>query len=377
MRVLILAIDRDNDFGEKAGVKGPVIGKEACIDAALKLSLADPEDSDANVLYAAIKLYEELKERGEFDDVEIALITGHSEVGIKSDIELNRQLAEVLEIFPAHGVIPVTDGAEDEQIFPLITSRLPIISTRRVVVKQSESIETTYYILYRYLKEIFSDPEAAKIFFGLPGMILLIYGIARLLSIKYQESVTIISSTVTGIILFLIGGYFFARAFRLKESVGHLLTKGFIQFVSAIAAVFVLFAGAVSAYLNLESIALQLTGRYPGTELLGIVIFLNAINTSFVVALAVLMIGKVVHAYLRRDHHIWYYISGLLLLPALWVTIDVTTLYALSILSFYSMEFLKRGIIALGDIALATLVGMYLRDKLRGWERVETERSTA
>ncbi|USH00946.1 DUF373 family protein [Thermococcus argininiproducens] len=373
----MLAIDRDNDFGEKAGVKGPVIGKEACIDAALKLSLADPEDSDANVLYAAIKLYEELKERGEFDEVEIALITGHSEVGIKSDIELNRQLAEVLEVFPAHGVIPVTDGAEDEQIFPLITSRLPIISTRRVVVKQSESIETTYYILYRYLKEIFSDPEAAKIFFGLPGMILLIYGIARLLSIKYQESVTIISSTVTGIILFLIGGYFFARAFRLKETVGHLLTRGFIQFVSAIAAVFVLFAGAVSAYLNLESIALQLTGRYPGTELLGIVIFLNAINTSFVVALAVLMIGKVVHAYLRRDHHIWYYISGLLLLPALWVTIDVTTLYALSILSFYSMEFLKRGIIALGDIALATLVGMYLRDKLRGWERVETERSTA
>ncbi len=67
IRVLILAIDRDDDFGKKAGVKGPVIGRDACLDAAVKLSLADPEDSDANVLYAAVKLYDELKEKGEFD----------------------------------------------------------------------------------------------------------------------------------------------------------------------------------------------------------------------------------------------------------------------------------------------------------------------
>ncbi|ACS89972.1 MULTISPECIES: DUF373 family protein [Thermococcus] len=373
----MLAIDRDDDFGKKAGVKGPIIGRDACVDAALKLSLADPEDSDANVLYAAVKLYDELKKRAEFDDIEVALITGHPEVGVKSDLELNKQLEKVLAQFPADGIIPVTDGAEDEQIFPIITSKVPIISTKRIVVKQSESIETTYYIIYRYLKEILSDPEAAKIFFGLPGMILLIYGIARLLSIKYQQSVTIISSTVTGVILFLIGAYFFVKAFKVKEVLSHFFTEGFIQFVSIVAALFVLFAGAVNAYLNLESIALELIGRYPGTELLGVVIFLNGINTSFVAALGVLMIGKVIHSYLRRDHRIWYYISGLLLLPALWVTIDVTTLYALSIVSFYSMEFLRKGIIAFGDIALATLVGMYLRDKVRGWGKVEAEGSTA
>ncbi|KUK18569.1 MAG: Uncharacterized protein XD54_0129 [Thermococcus sibiricus] len=377
IKALVLAIDRDDDFGKKAGVKGPIIGRDACVDAALKLSLADPEDSDANVLYAAVKLYDELKKRAEFDDIEVALITGHPEVGVKSDLELNKQLEKVLAQFPADGIIPVTDGAEDEQIFPIITSKVPIISTKRIVVKQSESIETTYYIIYRYLKEILSDPEAAKIFFGLPGMILLIYGIARLLSIKYQQSVTIISSTVTGVILFLIGAYFFVKAFKVKEVLSHFFTEGFIQFASIVAALFVLFAGAVNAYLNLESIALELIGRYPGTELLGVVIFLNGINTSFVAALGVLMIGKVIHSYLRRDHRIWYYISGLLLLPALWVTIDVTTLYALSIVSFYSMKFLRKGIIAFGDIALATLVGMYLRDKVRGWGKVEAEGSTA
>jgi putative membrane protein len=44
MKALVLAIDRDDDFGKKAGVRGPIIGKGKCIDAALKLSLADPED---------------------------------------------------------------------------------------------------------------------------------------------------------------------------------------------------------------------------------------------------------------------------------------------------------------------------------------------
>ena len=154
IKVLVLAIDRDDDFGKKAGVNGPIIGRDACVDAALKLSLADPEDSDANVLYAAVKLYDELKERAEFEDIEVALITGHPEVGVKSDLELNKQLEKVLTQFPADGIIPVTDGAEDEQIFPIITSKVPVISTKRIVVKQSESIETTYYIIYRYLRDL-------------------------------------------------------------------------------------------------------------------------------------------------------------------------------------------------------------------------------
>lgn len=179
MKVLVLAIDRDDDFGVKAGVSGPVIGRDKCLDAAVKLSLADPEDSDANSLFAAIKLYDELKESGKFEDVEVALITGSHNVGVESDLELSRQLDKVLKEFPADGVIPVTDGAEDEQIFPIITSKVPILSTRRVVVKQSPGIETTWYIIVRYLKELLSDPEVSKVVLGIPGLIVLLYGIAK------------------------------------------------------------------------------------------------------------------------------------------------------------------------------------------------------
>jgi len=371
IRVLILAIDRDDDFGVKAGVKGPVIGRDACVDAALKLSLADPEDSDANVVYAAVKLYGELKESGEFDDVEVAIITGHRDVGVKSDLELTRQLDMILEKFPADGVIPVTDGAEDEQIFPIITSRLPIISSRRVVVKQSEGIETTYYIIYRYIKEILSDPEAAKVFLGIPGLILLLYGIARLISIRYPQSVNIISATVTGTILFLVGAYFFTKGFRVRFSIRETVTKQFIPLISFIAGFLIMAAGAINVYLYLESIAERMLGFLPGTDLLQVLIYINAINTPFVMGLSVMILGKVIQAYMKKDHHLWYYVSGILILPAFWITIDLTTRYAMSIIVLSEFEVFKKALIAVVDLIVSVLIGMYLKEKIRGWEKVE------
>ncbi len=371
IRVLILAIDRDDDFGTKAGVKGPVVGKDACVDAALKLSLADPEDSDANVVYAAVKLYEELKESGEFDDVEVALITGHHDVGVKSDLELTRQLDMVLEKFPAEGVIPVTDGAEDEQIFPIITSRLPIVSSRRIVVKQSEGIETTYYIIYRYIKEILSDPEAAKVFLGIPGLVLLLYGIARLISIKYPQSVNIISATVTGTILFLVGTYFFTRGFRIRFSIRETVTKQFIPLIAFVAGLLIMIAGAINVYLNLETIAERVLGFLPGTDLLQVLLYMNVINTPFVIGIGVMILGKVVQAYMKRDHHLWYYVSGILILPAFWVTIDLTTRYAMSIIALSEFEVFKKALIGIADLIMSVLIGMYLKEKVKGWEKVE------
>ncbi|WP_324734818.1 DUF373 family protein [Thermococcus sp. SY098] len=370
-----MAIDRDDDFGVKAGVKGPVIGRDACIDAALKLSLADPEDSDANVVYAAVKLHDELKESGEFEDVEVALITGHHDVGVKSDLELSKQLDEVLKVFPADGIIPVTDGAEDEQIFPIITSKVPIISSRRVVVKQSESIETTYYIIYRYLKEILSEPEVAKVVFGLTGLVMLLYGVAKLISVKYPQSVQIVSATVTGTILFIIGTYLFSKGFRIHVSLKETITKGFIEFISVIAGFLVMVAGAINAYLNLEYIAMEKLGGLPGTQLIAVLLYLNILKTPFVVGLGVMVLGKVLQSYLRKDPHIWYYITGLLLLPALWITIDLTTLYAMSTVSPYLLQFFKKIVMAVGDVVVGTLIGIYLREKVKGWEKIEIGKS--
>ena len=376
IRALILAIDRDDDFGKKAGVEGPVIGREECIDAALKLSLADPEDSDANVVYAAVKLYDELKHSGEFEDVEVALITGDPKVGVKSDMELARQLEEVLERFPADGIITVTDGAEDEQIFPIITSRVPIISSHRVVVKQSEGIETTYYVLYRYLKEIMSDPGVAKIVLGIPGMVILFYGLARLLSVVYPDKAKIVSAVVTGTMLLLIGIYFFTKGFHInvKKSLSNIrqsLAQQAIVVISFIAGLSIIVGGAINAYFRLEEYALDLIGSYPGTPLLQGLIYVNAIAAPLVLGIAVMIGGKIIQAYLKRDYHIWYYTSALVLMPALWVTLDLTTRYAMAILTISNIDIFAKLILAIVDVALAVIVGAYLRGKVRGWEKVE------
>ena len=376
MRVLVLAIDRDDDFGKKAGVKGPVIGREACIDAALKLSLADTEDSDANVVYAAVKLKDELEEKGEFDEVEVAIITGHPKVGLKSDMELARQLDEVLKVFPADGVIPVTDGAEDEQIFPIIASKVPIITSHRVVVKQSPGIETTWYIIVKYLREILSDPEVAKVVFGIPGLIALFYGIAKLVGVWNPESEKIASTVIWGTVLLIIGGIFFAKGFNIDvggivRGLRRAVAEQFVVVLSFVAGLLIIISGAINAYLNLEKYSLGLIGSYPGTSLLATLIYLNALAEPLAIGTVVMIAGKVIQAYLRRDHHIWYSVSALLMTPALWVTVDLTTRYALSILTISDIDVFQKLLFAVFDVVFSVVVGVYLRGKVRGWMKVE------
>ena len=52
-----------------------MVGREACLDAAVKLALADPEDSDVNAIFQTISTYDRLREEGE--DPEIAVIGGN------------------------------------------------------------------------------------------------------------------------------------------------------------------------------------------------------------------------------------------------------------------------------------------------------------
>ncbi|AFK22013.1 DUF373 family protein [Pyrococcus sp. ST04] len=366
MKVLVLAIDRDDDFGVKAGVKGPVIGRDKCLDAAIKLSLADPEDSDANTLYAAIKLYDELKESGEFEDVEVALITGHHNVGVKSDMELSRQLEEVLKQFPADGVIPVTDGAEDEQIFPIITSKVPIISTRRVVVKQSPGIETTWYIIVRYMKELLNDPEVSKVVLGIPGLIVLLYGIAKLVSIKYPPSAQIVSSTVSGIVMLIVGGYFFIKGVKIRPL--ELISRGFITFIGLITGLIVILGGAINVYLTLESISQEMIGGIPSSDLIAVLIYLNAVNPYAILGIAIILLSKTIQEYLRRNTHIWYYITGIIMLPAFWKVIDMITKYSNPLIKKTPGDiFLGIFIVAI-DLAISVLVGIKLREKVKSWE---------
>jgi len=178
-KVLILSVDRDNDIGIKTGIEGPIIGRKKVLDTAVKLAIKDPTESDMNVLFDAIKLYDEYK--GQFKALEVAALTGDKEVGVKSDAVISEQLDAVLKKFDAEAVIFVSDGREDENVIPIIQSKTEILSKERLIVQQSESVEDTYFIIQKYLGNLLEDRKTAGLIFGLPGVIILILALSSFL----------------------------------------------------------------------------------------------------------------------------------------------------------------------------------------------------
>ena len=156
VRTLVLSIDRDNDLGVKAGIRGAVIGRKATLTAALKLGIADPEESDTNAILGALHHHDRLVERAEGnDEVEIAVLTGDVRVGPRSDRAIASQLDEVIQEFQPDSAVLVTDGAEDEASMPIVTSRVRVEHVEKIIVRQSRGIESTYY----YIAKAIEDPR--------------------------------------------------------------------------------------------------------------------------------------------------------------------------------------------------------------------------
>ena len=175
-KILVICIDRDNDVGDKAGIKTPVIGRNACLEAAQRLALEDPEDADSNAIFFAIKTYEDLVSRGY--DAQVTIVAGVDRRGFRADEKIMNETKMVLEQFPATGSVIVSDGEDDEAVIPVIQNVIPVISVQRVVMKVSHTIEHSYAVFGKYLKMIMYDTQYSKFFLGVPGILLLLTGIA-------------------------------------------------------------------------------------------------------------------------------------------------------------------------------------------------------
>ncbi len=156
VRTLVLTIDRDNDLGVKAAIRGPVVGRKPTITAAIKLGIADPEESDTNAILGALHHYDRLIGNIDGnDEVEVAILTGDVRVGPRSDRAIASQLDEVIKEFQPDVAILVTDGADDEASMPIITSRIRVEHVEKIIVRQSKGIESTYY----YVAKAIDDPR--------------------------------------------------------------------------------------------------------------------------------------------------------------------------------------------------------------------------
>ncbi|HDN50685.1 MAG TPA: DUF373 family protein [Thermoplasmatales archaeon] len=333
MKTLVLCVDRDNDFGRKVGYGSPIVGREENLKAAQSLALADPEDSDTNCLFAAIATYDQL------DDAEIVTLCGDIHVGMESDMKIASQLDEILAEIKPDRVVLVTDGAEDEYIIPIIESRIKIDTVKRVVVKQSQTLEGTYYIIKRLM-----DDEKLQRRFLLPvAIILLIWGISA-----------VFGSMSLGIssIFIVLGLYLLVRVFHLEAPISEIgrevatgLKTGKMTIFSSVLAAFIViisFVFAVRVLSGKEVAAAEYAIR-----------FVNEILWYVIAAVLLIALGRFIDAYFKEKKVLWSYTIlpftliafGLILSASLTILVEITRQTSLhSILNEYviSIPFLAR-----------------------------------
>lgn len=247
MDTLVICIDRDNDLGEKAKVITPVVGRGANIAAAVSLATVDPEDSDTNTIFGGIRILDELRSLG--IDAEIVSFAGDKNVGTISDKKIADQLDEFLAIQDVKSAVFVSDGAEDESLIPLVQSRVKVDSVQRIVVMQSENLESTYYMI----KNFFKDPKLLQTFFVPIGLALIIYALA--VATNNPQWAIIGTFLVVGIYLIL-------RAYSLNDKLilgWKELKKSYhthrLSFVTTIAAIILFAVGTIIGSISVWNIA--------------------------------------------------------------------------------------------------------------------------
>jgi putative membrane protein len=299
-RILVLCVDRDGDLEKKAGIVSPLVGRVENLDAAVALALKDPEEPDANAMFEAVRVYDRLKaENNPGETLEIATLSGSELGGVGADRKIVAGLNELLEGFSASEVILVTDGYSDEAVLPLVESRVPVSSVRRIVVKHSESIEETAALFSRYLRTVIDNPRYSRVALGLPGLLILILGILSI--IGWVQYYLIAFALV-------LSGFLVVKGFGIDKA-----TKDFYRWVKEYSppplrvqiSNFSLIAGALCFVLGL-----YLGGTsVPTTEIAHwfnnvpkiVGFFVGGSATLLVVGLCVPLLGRGIRWYIERD----------------------------------------------------------------------------
>ncbi len=328
--MLLICVDRDADLEVKTGIKGPVVGRENVLDAAVKLALADPRDSDANALFEGIRVYDELKKKGK--DVEICVLTGSRNVGIESDERIAKQLEFVLKDVDAKEAILISDGASDEYILPIIQSRIKVNHVDRVVVRQHEKIESTVYLILEFLKEVAHEPKLARLFFGLPGLAAIIYAIFK--------------DAGWRLIIGVVGTFLLIKGFNLESTIQKFVDElkssffaGRLSFFTYVTAIILAVAGVVKGYLSLEIVEGQSLQSY-------VPAFISSSIDLFMFSAIIALFGKIIDSALEKKSF-GKYVVAIIFVIAVRLILDSISLFIL-------------GSISTGDLIVSIALGLTL-----------------
>ena len=358
-RTLILSIDRDDDVGYKAGVESPAVGREACLDAATRLGIADPEDSDTNAIFQAIKTYDQLKAEGE--DVEVAVIGGNHMNMLEGDRRIGELLEQVIGITGSTDCILISDGAEDEYVLPIIQSHLKVASVVRVIIKQLPNIEGTYYII----KKLLNDPKIARSVLLPVGLVLLLYALVALLAPGI--SAVLVAVGIIGLYLLFKGFNFDQYFVYVWHAVTESFRKGQFSFIAYLVAVILVIAGIISGLMSVIA-------NYPNSGDVGILYL--GLTFLYGALIWVIVAGLVASAGKITDYVQNYQagISRIFVVPFFFVAIGMiaygAVIYFLSISPVEPFPFnTTDGIIAMMLLTIAGLgvafLGIYLRPRVQ------------
>ncbi len=300
-KILVVSVDRDDDFGKKAKIPGPIIGKQKNLEAAKQLLIVDPTESDANAVFEAVKTYDELGK----DAVDIVTLTGHASRGYKADKIILAQLEQVMKKYKKiDGIFLVSDGADDEELIPILQSRIKILSKKVVIVKQAAELERGYYVL----KQVLRDPHFARIVFGLPGVILL--------------TIAFLQDVGARLIVLTIGFYLLLKGFGLEDPIINAF-RNFRETTSIERASFPLYVGSfltiiLSVWAGFEKIK-TLAAASPIQISAG---FVSGFINLFIVGIILFFIGRIGDMGYRKElQQIRKYLLSIVTVLALWIVI--------------------------------------------------------
>jgi len=308
-RILILCVDRDGDLEAKAGIKTPLLGRTANVDAACSLALKDPEEPDANAMFEAVRLYDRLQNEKKPEEIfEVATISGSELGGVSADRKLVAELSTSLDSFSATEVILVTDGYTDEAVLPLVESRVPVSSVRRIVIKHSESIEETAALFSKYARLLMDNPRYSRIVLGLPGLLFFLLGILLIFP-SYVNYYFIV-------IVIVLGGFMLIKGFGIDKE-----AKNFYKWakeysppplpvqMSNYAIVAGILCIGVSVYLGAASaianppIPVDLAGWISALPTKA-GFFIKGVEDLIVVGICIVLFGRSIRLYFERDARI-------------------------------------------------------------------------
>jgi putative membrane protein len=286
MKTLILTVDRDDDIGRKANVATPVVGRRRVVETATALGCADPEDSDTNSLFAAAHLYDKelahAMSRG--NQVEVAAIAGHPAMGLRADRKLARELEEVLELTRADEVILVSDGAEDEQIMPILTSLVRVAHVHRTIVRQAPRLEGVYYVVTR----LFQDKKLGRKYIMPLGVVTMIWAAAFFLDW---------ANYAWGATLGLIGLWLVVHAMHWEERMSRFISdfveglrSGKITVLANIVGLLLVGIGVMEGYAKLANL---------DDQVMRVLLFLDGSVPLLVAALLVRVAGILFDQWIR------------------------------------------------------------------------------